>query len=155
MSGGTTNTNLVAEGRYIIANKASLLAVTSDVEQPSGFCLTLASVVKQNTYNAGVLGHYFHFGQGATVTSGAPLLANFEDFDAVILATKLSNTGVSYLYGIMVEKLLEFMKKPPAATAVVDEVNLLQSWKLPHEKLVSLSTLVDSETHSSRWLRPG
>ena len=62
MSGGPTS-NLVAEGRYIIANKASLLAVTSDVEQPSVFCLTLASVVQKNTYNAGVLGHYFHFGR--------------------------------------------------------------------------------------------
>lgn len=147
MSGDSMNINLVAKGRYIIPNKASLLAITSDVEQPSVFCLTFASVVQKNTYNAGVLGHYFHFGQGATVTSGEPLLAKFTEYDAVILATKLSNTGVCYLYGIMVEKLLEFMKQPPAAAAVVDEVNLLQSWKLPHEKLESLSKLVDSETH--------
>ena len=43
------NTNLVAEGRYIIPNKAAPLAVTSDVEEPSIFCLNLASVVQKRT----------------------------------------------------------------------------------------------------------
>ena len=146
MSGGPTS-NLVADGRFIIPNKASLLAVTSDVEEPSVFCLNFASVVQKNTYSAGVLGHYFHFGQGATVSSGEPLLAKFKELDAVIFATKLSNAGVTYLYGITVEKLIEFMKSPPAATAVVDEMKLLQSWKLPNENLESLSKLENSETH--------
>ena len=139
--------NLVGEGRYIIPNKAAVLAITSDIEQPSVFCTNLASVVQKNTYNAGVPGHYFHFGKGATVTSGEPLLAKFTEFDAVILATKLSNSGLAYLYGITVEKLKAFMENLPAQHSVIDETLLLQSWKLPHENLVSLTKLQNSDTH--------
>ena len=124
--------NLVAEGRMIIPNKAAPLAISSDLEEPAMICANFASVLQSYTYNAGVPGHYFHFGEGAHVTSGEPLLAKFKDHDAVIFATKLANNGVSYLYGVSVEQLKDFVQSPPAATALVEEARIFTSWKLPN-----------------------
>ena len=44
-----------------------------------------------------------------------------EGGDAAILAVKLSN-GWPYLYGITIEKLIDWMKNPPAATVEVKEM---------------------------------
>ena len=54
--------NLVAEGRVIIPNKASVFRVTDDVE-PGMFVLNCASVPANNIYASGVLGQYFLFGE--------------------------------------------------------------------------------------------
>ena len=148
--GLAATTNLVGEGRFIIPNKAALLAISSDLDEPAVVCANFASVVKKCTYNAGVPGHYFHLGKGAIITSGEPLLAKFKEFEAVILATKLSNAGVAYLYGVPVEKLRDFVQSPPAAKDLVEEAKMLTSWRLPDENLESLSALADTETDKLR-----
>jgi tetratricopeptide (TPR) repeat protein len=142
--------NLVTDGRVLIPNKAAPLAITNDLEEPAIICANVASVVQKLTYNAGVPGHYFHFGKAVAVTSGEPLIAKFKEFDAVIVATKISNTGATYLYGVTVEKLKEMMQSRPATNALLDENKWLQSFKFPDPNLESLSVLVDTETDKLR-----
>ena len=142
--------NLVSDGRVLIPNKAAPLAISSDLEEPAIICANFASVVQKLTYNAGVPGHYFHFGKDVAVTSGEPLIAKFKEFDAVIVATKISNNGATYLYGVPVEKLKEMMQARPAANALLDENKWLQSFKFPDPNLESLSVLVDTETDKLR-----
>ena len=142
--------NLVSDGRVLIPNKAAPLAISSDLEEPAIICANLASVKQKLTYNAGVPGHYFYFGTDVAVTSGEPLIAKFKEFDAVIVATKISNTGATYLYGVPVEKLKEMIQSRPAANALLDENKWLQSFKFPDPNLESLSVLVDTETDKLR-----
>ena len=43
--GLAATTNLVGEGRFLIPNKATLLAISSDHNEPAIICANLASVV--------------------------------------------------------------------------------------------------------------
>ena len=144
--------NFVADGRILIPNKAAPLSITND-DDPSIFLLNFASVLQKNTYDAGVLGHYFHFGGGVHVSTGEPHLAKFTGVgDAIVVAMKLTN-GTPYLYGITVEKLIAFCADPPSRPGdVVDEAKFLQSWKLPHDNMEALVPLVDSDTHKFRQM---
>ena len=143
-----TPKNLVAQGRLLIGNKASLVGTIGVEEEPSVKVLQVASVVANNTYKVdGVLGHYLVFGKDSVEFSdGTPMRAKFgEAEDAVIFSFKL-NGRVTYLYGITVPALIQW--KPPAkATDLIDESHLLQSWKATHSDIKELVPLVNTETH--------
>ena len=56
-----------------------------------------------------------------------------------------------YLYGVTVEKLIEW--KPPAkATDSIVEEGLLQTWKASHGDITSLVALQNTETHKLKDL---
>ena len=46
--GLAATTNLVGEGRFLIPNKATLLAISSDHNEPAIICANLASVVQSH-----------------------------------------------------------------------------------------------------------
>ena len=97
--------NLVAEGRVIIPNKASVFRVTDDVE-PGMFVLNCASVLAKNIYASGVLGQYFLFGEDIIISTGAPLQLEFQGGGwSVIFGFKLSG-GKTYLWGVTNQKLI-------------------------------------------------
>ena len=84
-----TPTDYAAEGHMIILNKASVLSITSDPEQPTAFCANFASVIRKHTYPAGVMlmGHYFNFGVAGSLT--VPGLARREDLRFVFSISRL------------------------------------------------------------------
>ena len=129
---------MVGPGRIIVPNKAAPLAITSDTE-PALFVLNFASVQQGRMFSAGVLGHYFVFGEEPYISSGGPLLTKFKDDsgDRVIMAVKLASNGAPWFYGVTVEKLIEFADKPPARKDKLQEAAWLQSWKASDEAMQS------------------
>ena len=151
------DTNFLGEGRELIVNKSSLIGTIGVEAEPTVKFLQIASVMSKDTFFAGVPGHYFvfapplHVCTSVHISDGQPMRAYFKEAgDAVIVAFKLSPSNV-YLYGITVEKLIEW--KPPAkATDSIVEEGLLQSWKATHGDITSLVALQNTETHNLKDL---
>ena len=144
------NTNYLKEGYFLLGNKAAAVGtITADMTQPAVKLMQYASMPAKQSYTGGVLGHYFVFlpeGEKVTISTGAPMRANFaEAEDAVIFALKQCGTN-QYLYGITIPKLIEWT--PPArAGEMLSEEGLLQTWKVGHSDLKELVPLVDTATH--------
>ena len=140
--------NMLSEGRALLADKAAAFVI--DAADPVIISVQYASVIAKQTYDGGVLGHKFYFGQQNDVMSneGKPMHAKFKVAgDAIVLALKLNNNQ-PWLYGITVANLLKFIDEPPARSGdLIEEEKWLQTWKLPHEDIESLVPLVDSATH--------
>ena len=151
------DTNFLGEGRELIVNKSSLIGTIGVEAEPTVKFLQIASVMSKDTFYAGVPGHYFvfapplHVCTSVHISDGQPMRAYFKEAgDAVIVAFKLSPSNV-YLYGITVEKLIEW--KPPAkATDSIVEEGLLQTWKATHDDITSLVALQNTETHKLKDL---
>ena len=150
------DTNFVGEGRELIVNKNSIIGTIGVEAEPVVKFLQIASVMSKDTFYAGVPGHHFVFGNSADawpvhISDGQPMRAYFKEAgDAVIVAFKLSPSNV-YLYGITVEKLIEW-KLPAKATDSIVEEGLLQSWKATHGDITSLVALQNTETHNLKDL---
>ena len=150
------DTNFVGEGRELIVNKNSIIGTIGVEAEPVVKFLQIASVMSKDTFYAGVPGHHFVFGNSADawpvhISDGQPMRAYFKEAgDAVIVAFKLSPANV-YLYGITVEKLIEW-KLPAKATDSIVEEGLLQTWKATHGDITSLVALQNTETHNLKDL---
>ena len=107
--------NLLAEGRILVPDYGTPLSISPDASEPQAFFAAYASVQQKNFYGAGVLGHYFYFGEDVYECEGVPQLCQFKAIgDAAIIYLKLSNLGMTHLVGISIAKLIEFNDKPPA-----------------------------------------
>ena len=150
------DTNFLGEGRELIVNKNSIIGTIGVEADPTVKFLQIASVMSKDTFYAGVPGHHFVFGNTADawpvhISDGQPMRAYFKEAgDAVIVAFKLSPANV-YLYGVTIEKLIDW--KPPAkATDSIVEEGLLQTWKASHGDITSLVALQNTETHKLKDL---
>ena len=141
--------NYIEKGRALIPNKATPISITFD-DGPGLLLLNFASVIPGRCYPAGVPGYYYLFGERTTelqISTGRPLLAEFKETgNAVIFAHKFIGTS-HYLYGITIEKLLDWSEHPPQPQVEVKEAGLLQSWKVPRDDLVKLEELCNTDTH--------
>ena len=144
--------NFLGEGRALIANKRSIVGTIGGDGEPTCRFVQVASVVAANTFPAGVLGHYFVFGQKPLITlPGKPMRAVFKEADdAAIIAFKQTG-NTTYLYGMTVPKLLEW-SPPKEATTNIDELGLLQTWKSTHADISELVPLEKSVTHDFKAL---
>ena len=68
--------NFLGEGRFLIANKATLVGTIGVDDEPAVKMLQVASCDKEKTYSAGIPGHYFVFGQEPLFSTGEPMRAS-------------------------------------------------------------------------------
>ena len=86
--------NFLAEGRVLIPNKSTPVGTIGSGDEPAIKFLQIASVVAKQTYHAGLLAHYFVFGEAPMISQGEPMIAEFGEADnAVILAYKQVGTS--------------------------------------------------------------
>ena len=141
---------LLHDGHIIIPNKAAPISISNDVS-PSLIVLNFASVKASGLYSAGVLGHYFLFTKNVEsdliISTGAPLLAKFKNIDDAVIFGLKTVGSINYFYGVTVAKLIAFNQNPPKdVRATLNESSLLQSWKIPHADLESLTPVVNNDT---------
>ena len=136
----------LAEQRVIIGDKATMVGTIGVEEEPAVKMLQYASTGDADVYTAGIFGTYFVFGKKPHFNAGKPMLAKFcEADDAVIMCLKQVGKS-SYLYGITVPKLKEWVP-PASAGTLVEETGLMQSWRVEHEDIESMRMLENTETH--------
>ena len=143
----TSRTNLIAPGLLLIPNKASVIGVVTvhDTEM-SVKVVQFASVEAKKVYPAGVLAHYFVFGEDVRVSTGGLLRANFtEAEDAVIFCFKVGG-AITYLYGITVEELVAWVPPKKAGEPIIED-GVLHSWKSTHTDIKELVPLTNTENH--------
>ena len=141
---------LLHDGHIILPNKAAPISISNDVS-PSLIVLNFASVKASGLYSAGVLGHYFLFTKNVEsdliISTGAPLLAKFKNIDDAVIFGLKTVGSINYFYGVTVAKLIAFNQNPPKdVRATLNESSLLQSWKIPHADLESLTPVVNNDT---------
>lgn len=148
-AGAATNVppaSLLGEGRRLILNKATPVGIIGAENDPSVKFLQAASIVPDRTYPAGILGHYFVFGEEPRFTSGEPMRLNRNVSDDMVIFLYKQSVGITWLYGLTVPKLMEW-KAPRAPSDMVDEVGLFTSVKVIHEDIQELVPLTNTETH--------
>ena len=98
--------NFLGEGRALIANKRSIVGTIGGDGEPTCRFVQVASVVAASTFPAGVLGHYFVFGQKPLITlPGKPMRAVFKEADDAAIVAYKQTGNTTYLSAVSLLRL--------------------------------------------------
>ena len=134
------------ENRRFIPNKAAPLLMVGEAEM---LCASFASYEKGTAYASGVPGIYICIGKKPLFSTGAPLMCRFTAAEPVItIASKMAGENV-YLYCVTVTKLIEWSAVAHVrnSSETIDVSSFFGLFKVPRADLVSVATLMNTETH--------